>query len=63
MTNELSEHLYIERITEAKRQFLAAIPHLRAMQVRGWEPTDALIEAEVGVFRAMRKLFPECKKI
>ena len=58
MTTELSEHLYITRIDEAKRQLLAAIPHLPAMQNRGMEPTEAMIEADMALFAAMDRLWP-----
>ena len=63
MNTELSEHLYIQRIDEAKRQLLAAIPHLKAMQNRGMERTTAMYGADEAFFQAMHRLFNECEKI
>ena len=63
MTPELSEHLYIERITEAKRQLLAACTHLKAMQNRGMDRTTAMYGADEAFFQAMHRLFNGCGKI
>ena len=60
---ELEEALYVLRVEEATHGLLKAIPHLKAMQNRGMERTEAMVEADMAIFNAAEKLFLWPEKI
>ena len=60
---EVDEALYVLWIEEATHGLLMAIPHLKAMQNRWSGPTRGMLEADMAMFDAISRLFPECEKI
>lgn len=58
MTRALAESLYTRRIDEATLQLEAAIRHLQFVTGYG-KPTDAMLEADMTLFAAMDRLWPE----